>query len=489
MKRWIANVALVGCLGLLLPFPVAAAEPDATEPVPAAEAPAAGLPAPVLDAEDSLLEAFETILFEHYDLLDPDKLIQAAIKGMIDSLGDPFSSAMTPEEYQTFINAINADYAGVGLLLQPSDDGALTILQVYKGTPAEAAGLLAGDRILTVDGEPITKANAENASTLIMGPVGTKVTIQIQRGEGEPLSFKIERAKIDLPSVEGHDLGGGLGYIRILSMGDETTAEFKQVLSDLDQAKGIVLDLRSNGGGSVLSAVEIADELLDEGIILHIEDGSRERFAVEAEEGANPVPIVVLVDEHTASAAEILTGALQQNGRAMVVGTRTYGKGTMQTAFEQSSGGVLKLTTDHWFLPEGMSLHKVGLKPDRLIPTEELQLQAALHLLDPKRPLETAIPTLQQNGATYLPLRFALESLAVQVSWSPEDGTVSAVYGGQSIQIDPVAGSLKLDGEALSGEAPVMLIDGKTYISASAFVQVTGVDLEVREGQTYLRAQ
>lgn len=483
MKRWIAHVALVGCLGLLLPAPVAAAEPDPTVLVPPA-----GAPAEVLSAEESLIEAFQTILYEHYDLLDPEQLLQAAIKGMIDSLGDPFSSAMTPAEYQRFINAINVDYAGVGLLLNPSA-GTLSILRVYEGTPAEAAGLLAGDRILAVDGVAITEANAEKGAGLILGPAGTRVNLLIQRGGAKPVGFDIERAQIDLPSVEGRDLGGGLGYIQIYTMGEKTTAEFKQVLSDMRQAKGIVLDLRRNGGGSVLSAVEIADELLDQGTILWIENGTHERVGIEAEEGANPVPMVVLVDAQTASAAEILAGALQQNGRAKVVGTRTFGKGTMQQPFVMANGGVLKLTTDHWFLPEGMSLHEVGLKPDPLIQTEELQLQAAMHLLDPKRPIETAIPTLQQNGATYLPLRFAFEALGVQVAWSPEDGTVTVGYAKQVIVIDPVAGSLALDGVPLAGEAPALLVEGRTYITASAFTQVTGLELEAQEGQFFLRTK
>ncbi|HLO02623.1 MAG TPA: S41 family peptidase [Symbiobacteriaceae bacterium] len=470
MKPWFARVALVCCLGLLLPRPVAAAEPT---------------PPPL---EQSLVEAYQTILYEHYNLIDEDQLLQAAIKGMIDSLGDPYASAMSAAEFEAFKNALDADYGGVGVLLTPAD-GTLEITQLFPGAPALAAGLQVGDRILAVDGQPITQENAQKAPSQIIGPVGTSVTLLIQRGTAAPAAYRIQRAKIDLPSAEGRDLGAGLGYIQIRSMGETTTAEFLKALSDLHQPQGIVLDLRGNGGGTVLSAVEIADHLLAHGTILSIRDGSGEQQSIEADEAADPVPLVVLVDAHTASAAEILAGALQKNHRALVLGTRTFGKGTMQQSFPLANGGVLKLTTDHWFLPDGTSLQKVGLQPDLVVTTQAVQLQAAVHLLDSQRAIETAIPTVERKGVTYLPLRFALEALAVQVNWSAATGMVTATYGKQSVLVNPTMGTMQIGGAPVGGEAPILLDGGTTYISAAAFAQLTGLELQARDTQSFLRRQ
>lgn len=466
MKRWATRLAAIGCLGLLVMPPVAAAEPS--------------------PAEASLVEAYQRILYEHYEMIDEDQLVQAAIQGMIDSLDDPWASSMTPAEYERFVDQLNADYAGVGVLLNEVD-GTLVVSQVYTGAPAAKAGLQAGDRILAVNGRAITSANAATAPSQIIGPAGTTVTLLIQRGSAEPVLYRIQREKINLPSVEGKDLGGGLGYITIHSMGEATTAEFKQVLAELHQPKGIVLDLRENGGGMVLSAVEIADHLLTQGTILSIENGAGERLAIEADGTADPVPMVVLVNENTASAAEILAGALQGNGRAVVVGTRTFGKGEMQQSFRLANGGVLKFTTEHWLLPDGSSLSRVGLQPNRVVTTEGLQVQAAVHLLDPKRPIETPIPTVQLNHVTYLPLRFSLEALAVQVDWSPFDGLIRASYGKQSLVADPVTGQLSIHGVPVSGPAPIQMHEGRAYISASAFTQLTGLELEVRDAGAFLR--
>lgn len=473
MKRWPLRLALL-CSALLLVSPPAYADVN---------------PKDLSPAESTLVQAYDLILNQHYDTLDEQKLVDAAIDGMIKSLNDPYAVHMSPAEWEAFAGSINGEYGGIGVTLNPSGDG-VELIRVFPGSPAAKAGLQVGDRILAVDDQPTTDKGAQAVASLLVGKVGTKVRLLVQRGAAEPARYELERAVIDLPTVEGRTLDDGVAYITIHSFGERTSEEFSQVLAaqKADQAKGLVIDLRGNGGGYVISAVTIADHFLASGTIVTLAN-LEGPVAIEADPEASTVPLVVLVDQSTASASEILAGALQKSGRARLVGVRSFGKGVAQSNFPLADGSNLKFTTDHWFLPDGSSINKVGLTPDLVITASELRADAAIRLLDPHWAIKTAVEPLRVNGSAYVPLRYVLEALGAQVNWSAEAGVVTSTVLGQKLWAKPDEGLLKLNGTTVSGEQVLLLQGDRTYVKASVLTQLPGVSLSETDAKLLLQTK
>ena len=337
-----------------------------------ADRPAAPLPAsaPAPRAQSSLLEEVTRRVSNDYvDRVNGDQLDRAAVEGMLASL-DPHSAFLDASEYEAMRASTTGHYSGVGLEVAEKD-GRIVVVAPIQGSPADRAGVRAGDVLLEVDGRPVEAGRLAEAIGYMRGFVGSYVRVAVGRGgEPEPLQFVLERSDVRVRTVRAEPLPGHFGYVRITHFSDSTARDFGQQLSRLQEAAplaGLVLDLRGNPGGVLESAVSVADDLLDSGVIVRAEGRSvNSRFEMRATEGdlLRAAPIVVLVDHDSASGAEIVAGALRDHGRATLMGERTFGKGSVQTVMPLADGQALKLTTSRYFTPSGASIHDRGIEPD-----------------------------------------------------------------------------------------------------------------------------
>ena len=300
---------------------------------------------------------------------DSKKLIYGAIKGMVQSL-DPHSSFLTKDEHKELLIETKGSFTGIGIEITIRDN-ILTVVSPIEGTPAYNAGVQAGDKIIRIDNKPSTDITLIDAVKLIRGPKGTDVKITILReGEGKPLEFTITRDVIPLISVRNYLLKPNIGYIRISNFQSKTADDLASALENLEKnrkLKGLILDLRNNPGGLLTQAIEVADLFLDSGLIVSTKgrDPSQDiEVSAHKNEKERNYPIIVLVNGGSASAAEIVAGALQDNKKALIVGTRTFGKGSVQTILPLSDGSGLRLTTAKYYTPSGRSIQLSGISPD-----------------------------------------------------------------------------------------------------------------------------
>ena len=321
---------------------------------------------------------------DYVDPVDRGKLLKGAIRGMVEGL-DPHSSYMSPEDYETFQNETEGQFGGVGIEVDIKQDQ-LTVIAPIEGSPAARAGLRSGDRILSVDGEDIEHVPVDKMVTRMRGPAGTHVKLFVQRkGVSEPLVFDLVREVVHVPSVASRLLEGGVAYIRIKQFQEHTHDETLRAIARL-RAKGaltgVILDLRNNPGGLVDQAAEIADEFLTEGTIYTIRHRGEVIDEVKARAGGAlaTLPTVVLVNEWSASASELVAGALQDAQRATLVGANTFGKGSVQTIIPLPGHSGLRLTTARYYTPSGRSLQAEGVHPDVLIESQASDDEKALQL-------------------------------------------------------------------------------------------------------------
>lgn len=309
----------------------------------------------------------------YVDPVDRKKLLQGAVKGMVGEL-DPHSAYLAPDEWTEFRNDTQGKFAGVGIEVDLRGD-AITVIAPIEGSPAERAGVKGGDRIVAIDGEPVLEASLEKAVKRMRGPAGTRVKLTIRRaGVAAALTFDLKREIVHVASIRTKLLVGNVGYIRLRQFQEGAHAELLRATAALRasagrELDGVMLDLRSNPGGLVDEAVEIADEFLDRGGIYTTRHRGAVIDDVRASKGgalAN-VPLVVLVNDWSASASELLAGALQDNARALVVGSQTFGKGSVQAIIELPEGAGLKLTTARYYTPSGRAIQAEGIYPDVLI--------------------------------------------------------------------------------------------------------------------------
>ncbi len=307
----------------------------------------------------------------YVDPVDEDRLIDGAIRGMVGTL-DPHSSYLNAEEYALLESDTTGQFGGVGVEIDARGD-LLTVINPITGSPAARAGVRAGDEILTIDGRDARGLDVDEAVRRMRGAPGSHVRVTLQRrGQTEPLRLDLVREVVHVSSVESHAMDGGVGYLNIKSFQERSSDEVAHALDDLTRGaggrlNGLVLDLRNDPGGLLDEAIFIADEFLADGVIVSTRgrDGAAQDEARAHAAGTRPdFPIVVLVNEYTASAAEILSGALQDHHRATLVGTRTFGKGSVQTVVDLPDGGALKLTIARYFTPSGRSIQAQGIAPD-----------------------------------------------------------------------------------------------------------------------------
>jgi len=310
---------------------------------------------------------------------DSKELIYGAIKGMVQNL-DPHSSFMTKEEHQELLIETKGSFSGVGIEISIRDN-VLTVVSPIEGTPAYEAGIKPGDKIIKIDDTSSLDMSLPEAVKLIRGPKGTDVKLTVMReGEDKPLEFNITRNVIPLKSVRNYQLEPDIGYIRVASFQSNTERDLSSSLEEVEKGKnlkGLILDLRNNPGGLLSQAIAVSDLFLDSGLIVSTQ-GRHSSQSLEASAHKNSItrdyPIVVLVNGGSASAAEIVAGALQDNKRALILGTKTFGKGSVQTILPLSDGSGLRLTTARYYTPSGRSIQLSGISPDielKYIPYDE----------------------------------------------------------------------------------------------------------------------
>ncbi|MDD6698432.1 MAG: S41 family peptidase [Veillonellaceae bacterium] len=324
--------------------------------------------------------------------VDDTALMDGAISGMVQSLGDPHSLYMDPKMYGQLMDQTEGTFGGIGIYMG-FKDGKVSVISVMDGTPGEKAGLQAGDEITAIDGTPTSEYQPEEIALHIRGEVGTNVTLTIHREGEDDADYTIERATIQMKTVVGKmlDESTGLGYIRIGNFAENTGKEFQEQLTTLEGQgmKGLILDLRENPGGLIKSCTEVANLVVPKGPIVSVVDKNGKTQEYDSDLEASKYPIVVLIDGNSASAAEILAGALQDTGAATLVGTTSYGKGSVQVVVPMYHDDAVKLTIAKYYTPSGRSIDGTGIDPDVVVELQkgagsDVQLEKAEEVMKEK---------------------------------------------------------------------------------------------------------
>ena len=322
----------------------------------------------------------ELVKEDFYKKTSDEELVNSAIKGMFSGLDDPYSQYYTKAEFEKLKEQTSGSFVGIGVYISPaSDDDNITIIAPIDGSPAQKSGIKAGDKILKVDGKVVSSKNSDEAITLIKGKKGTEVDLTIKRGE-QILDIKVKREEIVSKTVEDKLLDDNIGYIKITSFSEHTNKEFETALNTLkkDNIKGLVIDLRDNPGGLLNVCKDIADSLIGEGTIVYTKDNKGNTEYLKSDSKKLGLPIAVLTNEGSASASEILTGAIIDNKAGISVGTTTFGKGLVQSVIPLKDGTGFKLTTAQYFTPNGDYINGKGIKPTIEEKDEAKQLDTAV---------------------------------------------------------------------------------------------------------------
>ncbi|NLI14474.1 MAG: PDZ domain-containing protein [Peptococcaceae bacterium] len=421
---------------------------------------------------------------------DQDTMVRGAIEGLLESLKDPYTEYLSPEDLKYFKSSVEGDYVGIGVQIQPAGDYP-KVVNTIEGTPASAAGIKPGDLVVKVNGRDIAGEPLGKVVGEITGEAGTKVRLTIRREGLKDIDLELVRSNISTPTVTSSVVEGEIGLIRIKIFGESTEDEFQKALDDLISkgVKKLILDLRDNPGGMLESAVDITSDFVEPGqVAVSTVDrsGRREEYLTEGTPAGKDMPIVVLVDEYSASASEALAGALQDYGHATLIGGKTYGKGTVQVVIPLSAGGVLKITTAKYHTPKDRVIDGTGLMPDIQVLTPYLPQAVAQRYL---KNADTNIITLevgkngstvngtevksgrviQQEGASYLPLRLMFEALGYRVDWQQGDGSIKVTGFQKEAIFHPGGGRFTINGHDYPQGAPLLTIDGETYVRDTVF--------------------
>jgi len=349
------------------------------------------------EAQELFAPFWETWSLVHENFVDQPvddlSLMRGAIEGMLVGLGDKHTSYMSPDEFKQANESLEGEYEGIGAWVDVTGDY-VVIISPMRGSPAAEAGLQPNDQVIAIDGEDMTGIPGDLVLQRILGPAGTDVTLTILR-ESESFDVTVTRAKIEVPTGESEMLEGNIAYIGLYNYGEKTSTQLRNDLKVLlDQnPDGLIFDLRDNGGGFLDIAIQVVSEFIGDGVVMYEQYGNGDTYSYEAIPGglATEIPLVVLVNQGTASASEITAGAIQDLGRAPLVGMTTYGKGSVQSWIElQNNAGGVRITIARWLTPEGRQIHEIGLEPEYVVEMTEEDYLAGR---DPQ--LEKAIEVLK----------------------------------------------------------------------------------------------
>ncbi len=333
--------------------------------------------------------------------IDHNKAIDGQLKGLVQSLDDPYSQYLTVDEYASFTQQTAGVYGGIGVIVTPGDDNYITVVSPIEDTPGERAGLKTGDKILKVNGDEFYADTMDKAVKVMKGTPNTPVTLTIGRkdkdGNNEIFDVEIIREEIRLVTVKSDVIDDNIGYIKLTSFDELTYEDFKASLTELE-AKGItglIIDLRNNPGGLLNITANIADEFLGEVDIVYTETKSGQREYLKSKKGKTDLPLVLLVNGGSASASEILAGAMQDHKRGELVGTTTFGKGVVQRIKPLSDGSGIKLTISEYFTPNGTNIHGIGIVPDVVVELNEGVEEIGVNNIENDNQLQKAIEVLK----------------------------------------------------------------------------------------------
>ncbi len=354
------------------------------------------------DTVKKINELSTYIDYYYYDDVEEQALKDGLYAGLLEGVGDKYSVYYNADEYADLQVSTTGQYYGIGAgLSQNKTTMEVTVNKIYEGTPSEAAGMKKDDVILSVDGTEATSMELTNLVKLIRGDKGTTVHIEAYRpSTGENLTFDVERAAVTLPSVSSQMLENSIGYIQIDSFETDTAKQFEQALAGLQEQgmKSLIVDVRYNPGGMVTSVVQILDDILPEGLLVYIEDkyGNRQEYNSDADTYLD-CPIAVLMNENSASAAEIFAGAIKDYDYGTLIGTTTFGKGIVQTIFPLEDGDAVKITTAKYFTPKGNYIHGVGIDPDIELEYEYLDPDGEEYEIQYDNQVQKAIEVLTEK--------------------------------------------------------------------------------------------
>ena len=352
--------------------------------------------------DKKLAEITNLIQNNYYQDVSQEQIEEGVLHGAVLALGDPYSAYMNVEEKQSYNESLEGAYVGIGVLTTFNSDWQAVIAQVYNNSPAQKAGLQKGDIFVAVDGQRINTMSSKDLSEVtgkIRGEAGTSVEITIERN-GQEMSFTVQREEVHITYVTSRMLANNIGYIKIDEFSGSALEEYQQAVAQLQEQgmQAMILDLRDNPGGFVDYAVEIADELLPKATIISVRDKNGNEKQYTSDSKSMDFPMAVLVNQNSASASEILTVALKENQRAAIIGEKTYGKGIIQSHFNLSWGGYLKLTTASYYSPNGNAIHEVGVMPDiEVFLPQEIQNDPSLLTDETDTQLQKAIEILTQS--------------------------------------------------------------------------------------------
>jgi carboxyl-terminal processing protease len=382
------STAPVAALQIAPPEPPAGATPATPAPSPTRPAVRAtptlptGASADEEQAFQVFWEAWNLLKDEYYgDLPDPQKMSRAAIRGVLETLDDKNTGLIEPEISKILNEDASGEFEGIGATIRINADNQLEIVRPFAGQPADKAGVKAGDLVIAVDGESIAGFSVYEAVGVIRGPAGTTVKLTIVRaGEVQPLEISVTRAKITIPIVQSKMLDGDIAYVSLFDFSSPASDQLESEIETLlaKKPKGLILDLRDNPGGYLQQAINVSDLFLDSGVVASEKDkdGNGQTFRSGPNGIAQDISLVVLVNGGSASASEIVAGALQDRGRAKLIGETTFGKGSVQLPHTLSDGSELRVTIAHWFTPDGRQIEGTGLTPDIVVPLTADDVQA-----------------------------------------------------------------------------------------------------------------
>ncbi|WP_409346867.1 S41 family peptidase [Paenibacillus sp. MBLB4367] len=410
----------------------------------------------------------------HVSGLESEALAGKSVDEMLEKLNDPHTNYFTKEDYASFQSMLNRDFVGIGIQLEEVKEG-LLIVEVYAGTEAEAAGIREGDIIVAVEGSRVAGQKYDELTGVLLGPENSVLNVEIER-EGNRKAYAIKRKTIVLPVVTGQLFDGQTGYIKVATFSEDADERFQDELNKLKKAgmTSLIVDLRDNPGGLVDTAQNIAKAFIENGVLIHMLDRDKNDKPVFVEGGsALPLPVYFLVNEFSASASEVLTGFVQDYKLAKVIGKKTYGKGSVQSIFGLTSGGMLKLTIEQYLTPNYRVVDHKGLQPDTEVEGNLPQLIEALHqtgiteITLERTPTQVTIDRVKreelmsvvvENGKTYVPARVLAALIGGTVGWNAE-------YSSVDVKAAKAAASYT------EKDRTLILKDGTGYIELGAFTR------------------